>query len=167
MRFITWDIGIIAALGLLLAYSLIIRRHKSLATLVSIYIAYLVASTWGLRLAEFFSGKRILFKSLWIQANASPVIIQAIFMVAVAFLLSSFIKLGGRRAKYSSGEIAVYAVATLAVGLMFILSFMSPALRDTALHHSRILPYIYHWREWVLGLPVLAIILFGIYSDDD
>ena len=167
VRFITWDTGIVAALGLLLAYSLIIRRHKSLATLVSVYISYLVAATWGLRLAEFFSGQRVLFKALWIQANTSPVIVQSILMVALTFLLAAFIKLGGRRAKYSSPEIIFYAIATLALAVMFILSFMSPALQATAMHHSRILPYVFRWREWILGLPVLGIIFFGIYSDDD
>lgn len=167
MRFITWDSGIIAALALLLAYSLLIRKHKSLATLVSLYVAYVMASAWGERIAEFFAGNRVLFNQVWIKANASPPLVQAVLMVVIAFLLSSFIKLAGRRSRYSVVEVVIYAVCTLALAVMFILSFLSPAQREVAMASSKIVPYIYNWRQVILVVPVLAMIFFGIYGDDE
>ena len=167
MRFITWDSGILGGLALLLAYSLLIRKHKSLATLVSLYVAYVIASAWGERIAEFFAGNRVLFNQVWIQANASPPLVQAVLMILVAFLLSSFIKLAGRRSRYSMVEVAVYAVCTLALAVMFILSFLSPEQRALAMESSKLVPYIYNWREIILVVPVLAMIFFGIYADEE
>lgn len=163
----TWDFGILAALGVLLAYTLLIRRHKALATLLSVYIAYLLAATWGTTVTEFFSGDRVILKSVWIQANATPFAVQSVLLVVFTFLISAFMKLGGKRSKYSMVEVIMYAVSTLALTVMFMLSFMTPEVRDQAIHGSKILPYVYQWREWILGVPVIAVIFFGIYTNED
>lgn len=167
MHFITWDVGILAALALLVAYTIIIRKHKSLATLVSVYIAYVMTSVWGDRVTGFFAGDRVLFNQVWIKANASPFIVQTALLIVITFLLSTFLKLGGRRSRYSLIEVVVYAVSTLAVTIYFMLTFASPELRTQILAHSKIIPYIYAWREWVLVIPIFLMILFGIYGNDD
>lgn len=167
MKFITWDIGVVAAFCLLLAYSLLIRKHKALATLISVYIAYVMAASWGERISQFFTGDRVLFKQVWIQANASPFVVRAILLVILTFLLSSFIKLGGKRGRYSMPEVGVYATCTLALAVMFIISFMPPEMHDAVMKTSKILPLVDRFREWVLVVPVFAMIFFGIYGDDD
>jgi hypothetical protein len=167
MQSISWDISIVAALGLLLAYSLLIRKHKALATLLSVYIAYLLAATWGSTVTEFFSGDRVIFKSVWIQANATPFAVESILLVAFTFFISAFMKLGGKRSKYSIPEVVVYAVSTLALAVMFMLSFMTPDARDAAMHGSKILPYIYQYRQWILGVPIALVVFFGIYTNED
>lgn len=167
MRLLTWDTGILAALGLLLAYSLLLRKHKALATLVSVYIAYLMTSTWGSFVAQFFTGDRVLFKSVWIQANLNTYTIQAILLVATTLLLSTFLKLGGKRSRYSFIEVVIYAVFTLALAVMFIISFMSPDIRQAAFASSHILPIVYQFRQWVLGLPVLLMVFFGIFTSEE
>lgn len=168
MKFLlTWDSGIVAALGLLLAYSLLIRKHKSLATLVSVYVGYAMAMLWGERISQFFSGDRVFLSQVWIKANASPFLVKSIILVLVAFLLSSFIKLGGRRSRYSAIEVSAYAIATLAITVAFIVSFMEPAMRQQVLSASKIVPYIYDWREWIICAPVFLIVFFGIYGNDD
>jgi hypothetical protein len=167
MKSITWDVGIVAALALLLAYSLLIRRHKSLATLVSVYVAYFVASSWGERIAQLFSGDRVLFNQVWIKANATPIAVQAFLLILFTFLISSFLKLGGKRSRYSTVEVVAYAICTLAVGLMFILILMPADVRENAMSSSQVLPYVYKWKEWILVAPVFVMIYFGIYGDDD
>lgn len=167
MKFLTWDIGILAAFGMLLAYSLIVRKHKALATLVSIYIAYLMTATWGERVTEFFAGDRVFLSQVWIKANASPFAVRAILLVVLTILLSSFIKLGGRRSRYGVAEVVVYTVAALALAVSFIMAFMAPEQREAVLATSRIMPYVFQWREWILGLPVLAMVLFGIYGNEE
>jgi hypothetical protein len=167
MRAVTWDIGIIAAVALLVAYSIFIRKHKSLATLVSVYIAYFIATAWGDKIAAFFSGDRVIFNNVWIKANATAFSIEVALLVLFTFLLSSFIKLGGRRSRYSLIEVGVYGICTVALGLMFILLLMPDPLRQSVLQNSHIVPYIYNWREWVLVVPVFVMIYFGIYGNDD
>ena len=167
MKLITWDVGILAALGILLAYSLLIRKHKALATLVSVYVAYVMTSIWGDRIAQFFTGDRVIFHQVWINANTSVLTVQVVFLAVVTLLLSSFIKLGGKRARYSMVEVGVYSVCTLALGVVFVLAFMTPEARAHVLHVSKIAPFLYMWREWVLVIPVFAMVFFGIYGDED
>lgn len=167
MKALTWDVGILAALGLLLAYSLLIRRHKSLAALVSVYIAYFVASSWGERISALLTGDRAIFHQVWVKTNASPHVVQAILLILFTLLISMFIKLGGKRSRYSSFEIVVYGICTVAVGTMFILLFMPEEVRQGVLATSKIAPLIYKWRDWILMVPVIAVIYFGIYGDDE
>jgi hypothetical protein len=167
MRSLTWDIGILAVCAILVAYSIFIRKHKSLATLVSVYIAYFIATSWGTKIAAFFSGDRVVFNNLWIKANATPFSIQVALLVLFTILLSSFVKLGGRRSRYSLAEVILYSISTVALALMFIMLLMPDPLRESVLQSSKIAPYIYNWREWVLVVPVFVMIYFGIYGDDD
>ena len=167
MRFLTWDTAILASLGVLLAYSLLIRKHRSLATLLSVYVGYIVAATWGSRIYDLFNGTRTIPGGVWIQANTTPAVVQSVLLVVVTLLLSSFVKLGGRRSKYSMPEVAVYSVATLALAVVFIVSFLDPAVRDHVLATSKIVPPLYTWRQLVLGLPVLLMVLAGIYLNED
>ncbi len=167
MKAVTWDIGVIAALGLLLAYTLIIRKHKALATLVSVYVAYFVAASWGARLAQLFSGDRVLFNQVWIKGALTPFIAQAFLLIVFTFVLSAFLKLGGSRARYSVVEVVLYSICTVAVTIMFLTLFMTAEGRAIAFSHSKFLPFIYEWRDWILMVPVFVIIYFGIYGDDE
>lgn len=167
MKFLTWDTAILVIFGLLLAYSLLIRKHKSLAVLVSLYIGYVMAITLGPQISDFLSGDRVFLGQLWINANASPFMVKSILMILIAFLLSSFVKLGGKRSRYSAFEILVYAVATLALGTMFILSFMDPAMRNQVLASSTIVPWIDRFQQWILVAPVFIVIFFGALGNAD
>ena len=167
MKFLTWDAGLLAGLGILLAYSLLIRKHKALATLVSCYIAYVMTTLWGDQVSQFFSGNQVLFNQVWIKASASPYMVSAIMLIVVTLLLSTFLKLGGKRARYSSVEVVVYAVSTVALIGVFLVSFMNPTMRAQVFASSTILPALYTWRQWVLLLPVFAMVFFGIYGNEE
>lgn len=164
---LTWDIGIGGVAAILTAYSILIRKHRSLATLVSAYVAYFVATGWSQRIADFFNGDRVLFNNVWIKANATNFSVSVTLLVLFTVLLSSFIKLGGKRSKYSALEVGAYSVCTTALLLLFILLLMPDALRATVLTTSKIAPYVYEWREYVLVAPVFVMIYFGIYRNDD
>ncbi|MBU6389040.1 hypothetical protein KGQ71_00835 [Patescibacteria group bacterium] len=165
--FVTWDSGILTVLGLLLAYTLLIRRHKALATLISVYIGYVMATIWSDQIVQFFAGDRVVFNSLWIKANASPFLIQTLVMIILTILLSSFLKLNGKRSKYSVVEVVLYVLFSVAVALVFMLSFMPQPMHEQVLAASHILPYIDRYRELIISLPALLIIFFGVYTDDN
>lgn len=167
MQNLTWDISILLGLGILVAYSVFIRRHKSLATLVSVYVAYFVATAWGDKIAGFFSGEQILFNNLWIQANVTPFAVEIAVLILFTVLLSTFLKLGGRRSRYALVEVISYAICTVALLLLFILLLMPPDQRDGILAISKIAPVIFEWREWVVVLPIFIMVYFGIVNDDD
>ena len=165
MKFITWDIVLCAALGLLLAYSLLIQKHKALATLVSAYIAYVMTTLWGESVYQFFSGQRVLLNQVWIKANTTPFTVDVALLIILTVLLSFFIKLSGnKRVHYSVPEISVYSVLTVALVAVFILLFMPVDLRTQVLAGSKILPLLYSARQWVLALPVFAMVFFGMFG---
>jgi hypothetical protein len=166
MKFLTWDVGILAALCILLAYSILIRKHKALAVLVSVYISYVMTTLWGDQVVQFFTGQRVAF-NVWIQANASPFLIRAILFGLLTILLSSFIKLGGKRSKYSIVEVVAYSVCAVALAGLLLVTLMPADYQHQVLAHSLVLPVLYAWREWVLGIPVFVMILFGIYGNED
>lgn len=155
------------AFGLLLAYSLLIRRHKALATLVSTYMAMMVAVLWGDAVAEFFSGDRVLFNQVWIQASASAFTVKTALLVGLTGLLSAFMKLGGRRSRYSTGEVLVYVTATMALATVFMLDFMPPDMRASVVAGSDILPLVQKFREWIIVVPTFLVVFFGIQGDDE
>jgi hypothetical protein len=167
MNFLTWDTGILAAFILLLSYSLLLRKHKALATLVSVYIGYVIANIWGQPIAEFFSGDRVLANQVWVQANASPLVVKSILLVVVTLLLSTFMKLGGKRSKFSMVEVVLYAVSTVLLGLLFIISYMTPEMKEHVLTTSQIAPHIYKFKDWILVIPVFFMVFFGMYGNGD
>lgn len=167
MKYITWDIGIIAVACILLAYSFLIKRHKALASLVSVYIAYLVVLTWGDKVVGLFVGDRVVFNSVWIKSNAPSYVIQAITFVSVSFILMNFLKLSGKRSKYSLPEITVYSICAVALATVYVISFLPLDVRNQVVAGSKIVPYLYNYREWVVLAPVLVMIFFGLYHDDD
>ena len=167
MQALTWDIGCGAVLALLVAYTVLIRRHKSLATLVSVYIAYFVATAWGERFSALLSGDQVLLHSVWIRAHASPELVQSLLLIIFTFVISAFLKLGGKRSRYGTFEIVTYAICTVAVGSVFVLLFLPDAMRETIIATSRVAPFLYKWREFIMMIPVIAIIYFGIYASDD
>jgi len=167
MHFLTWDTGIVAALVLLLLYSLVIQKHKALSVLLSMYVAYVVASTWGDQVVDFFLGSRTLPGGVWVKANLAPYEVRVGLFVLATIVLASFVKIGARRAKYGTLEVVAYSVLTIALGALFILFFMDPTSRALAVSHSRLLPLVIMFKQWILGLPVVAMVLFGIYGSEE
>jgi len=166
MKELTWDVGILAVLGIVLAYSLLIRKHTSLAALVSVYIAYVMTSLWGDQVVQFFSGQRVAF-NVWIQANSSPYLIRAILFGVLIILLTAFIKLGGKRSRYSMPEVALYSISAVMLATVLLATLMPADYQHVVLGQSKIMAFMFNWRQVILGLPVFLIILFGIYGNED
>lgn len=167
MKFFTWDAGIIAAFALLLSYSLLIRKHKALATLVSVYISYVVVAGWGDRVAAFFSGDRVAFNQVWIKVNLTPFAVKAGALVLLTIILSSFLKLGGRRSRYGVAEVVAYTLGAVVMAVMAIVAFMPPTVLAGALADSMAIKYLYMGRDWLPLVPVVFMLFFGMYGGDD
>ena len=164
---ITWDVGIVGASALLLAYSLLFHKHKALATLVSVYISYMVTAGWGDRVAAFFTGDRVAFNQMWIKANLSPFNVKAGLLVLLTFLIAAFLKLGGRKVHYSLIEVTIYAICSVLMIVLGMIAFMPPTVLAHALSVSKIVNTLYGSRDWLPLIPVLAMVFFGMYRGED
>ena len=167
MRFLTWDTGIVAAFALLLAYCLLMQRHKALAALISGYIAYLLTVAYGTAIAGFFTGDRVILKSVWIQTNTTPFTVQAAFFILATLVLTIFLKLSGKRSRFSVAEVILYVMATVLLESMFITSLMSDSVRTDVFAVSKILPLVYQFRQWIIGLPIILILAFGLSRGEE
>jgi hypothetical protein len=162
---LSWDAIILTIAGVLAAYSIVVRRHKALATLVAAYIGYLVAVVWGPRLAGLFSADSA--GGVWVAASVTPYMVSIALLLIVTFLLSSFMKLGGKRGRYGILEVIVYALLTVLLILVALLMLMPESMRAEVFLSSRIAPFVYAWREWVIALPVFAMVYFGVFRDEE
>lgn len=167
MRSITWDVALIAIAVILLAYTFLIKRHKSLTALIAVYISYIVTVNWGNVVVGLFTGDRLIFKQMWIKANAAPHLVQIGLFIILALLIFFFTKFIGKRSRYSFLEVALYSVSAVSLGAIFVVAFLPIDIRTQALASSKILPYLYNWREWLVLAPVLIMIAFGIYSSEE
>jgi len=167
MQGVTWDVGIGIAAAVLFAYSFFIRRHKSLATLVSVDIAFLIAQNWGTPLAQLFSGDRVIFSNVWIQGNITPFVVKVGLFVLLMILLSTFMKLGGKRARYGILEVAVYTICLVALTIVYALLLMPEGMQTAIASESVVVKFLLEWKDWVQVLPVFVIVYFGIYGDEE
>jgi hypothetical protein len=167
MKSITWDIAILAVGGIFLAYCLLIRKQKSLAALVSVYLAYLVTLSWGDWIAGLFFGERVLLNSVWIKSRAAPYMIEIGLYFLLVTLLTLFMKQGGRRSRYALGETVLYCVLATAFATMAVVSLLPAEVRTTVIAGSKLVPYVYNYREWAVLAPVLVMVFFGITRDEE
>lgn len=154
-------------LGAILVFALVFRKHKALAMLVSTYIAFFVTNAWSGPVLGFLNGDRMVFSNVWIRANANLYTVSLILFFLFILLLSLFVKLGGKRNRYSSVEVVIYCICTTALWLSFILQVMPESLRDLVIHGSKVAPYIWDYRDYILVAPVLLMIYFGIYHAEE
>jgi hypothetical protein len=163
----TWDIAIGAAAGVIAVYTFIMRRHKALTLLLSAYVSYAVTIIWGNPFAELFTGERAVFSNVWIKSNAQPYMVQIGLFILVLLLLTSFVKLGGKRGRYGLLETAVYSAGAVIVSVTAALLLMPPAIREQVSSQSLLLPTIFRFADWAILVPVFLIIFFGVISSDD
>ena len=164
---LTWDLGIGIAAAVIFAYYFLIRRHKALATLVSVYIAYMVALVWGDPLAAIFTGDRVIFNSIWVQGDITPYLVKIALFLLLVIMLSTFLKLGGRRNRYGAPETVGYTLCVVAL-LLTLTVLLTPAATQTFLsHRSHIIDFLLEWKNWVEVVPVFIMIYFGIYGEED
>lgn len=167
MKSITWDIVIASVFLILLLFCILIRRHKALSALVGVYISYIVTVNWGDKLADLFTGDRVIFGQIWFKVNIPRYQVQVFLFLLVCFLIISFVKFSGRRSHYSNFEVSIYVLLAVALGTVFVLSFLPADLKAKALNGSRILPTVNKLREYMVLIPVFAMIFFGFYNNDD
>ena len=162
MSFLTWDTGIVAAFAVMLAYCLLLQRHKALAALISSYVAYVLTVAYGSSVAGFFTGDKVIFKSVWVQANATPFAVEMAFFLLTIVVLTIFLKLSGKRSKFKIVEVVLYIVAATLLAVMFITSLMPDDVRANVFAVSKIVPLVYQFRQWIIGLPIILILIFGL-----
>jgi hypothetical protein len=152
-------IGLFFVIGV--AYSVLLRKEKAIATLAATYIALVITNSFGQTVFEFFNGNKVVANQIWIRSNASlSTVMIGLFLLSVVFI-SGAISASLRKA--DTGVMEIVIISALNVGLMIsaVFSFMPTEMRDGYIQGSKIAQLIVHYPLIWTVLPPVALIALG------
>lgn len=167
MQGITWDVALLMVAAIFVAFCVLVRRPTSLASLVSVYMAYVVTLIWGDRIAQLAHGDHLVVGQIVWNFTTSPLTIQLACFLTMLIALTIFMKVGGRKSRYTTSEVVINSLLAVIVAAILALSIMPADARIQLLGGSLVLTRLYDWREWLMALPVLSIIAFGMHHGEE
>lgn len=163
MQLPSWDVFIGLAFLFGIAYGFILQREKIIATLCSIYVGIVIASTFSNTVFDFFNGNKVIANQIWIRSNAS------VSTIAIALFVISIIAVAGAlnsRSSEKSGDISaieifVYSVLMMGLFIATIIGFLPAATTKHALEISKAVKYIIMLKTFLIVAPPVVLVLFG------
>ncbi|OQB06326.1 MAG: hypothetical protein BWY19_00317 [bacterium ADurb.Bin212] len=157
----TWDVFIIIAFILSVAYGFILRREKTITVLCSTYIGIVIASNFSNYLYELFNGDKFIAGQVWIKSDASlPTISIALLLISSFFISGAINSTSNKAGDISPFEIFLYSTLNMALIIATILNFLPEETRIMANNSSKIANIIYSYHTvWVIAPPILLIFL--------
>lgn len=159
----TWDvfIGLIFLVGI--AYGFILRRDKTIATLSSVYIGLVIATSFSQTMFDFFNGNKVIANQLWIRSNAPlPIIAIVLFLVSIIFISGAINSSNNRGGDISPIEVLVYSALTVALIISSVLNFMPEEMRAGFLASSRFAKILFQHHSLVVIIPPLSLVLLNL-----
>lgn len=165
MNLPSWDVFLTIFFIIGIAYGFLLQRDKIILSLVSVYIAIVVASSFGIVVQKFFAGDKMLFGQVWIRANASLFTIEIILFALTIFLVSARSSFLTKKSRSSSGlppiEILAYSFFNTVLIISSVISFLPDATRQHLLESSKLASRIMNLQLWWIILPVILLIFTG------
>ncbi len=157
----TWDVFIVIAFVLSVAYGFILRREKTITVLCSTYIGIVVASNFSTYLFELFNGDKFIAGQIWIKSNASLATISISLLLITSFFISGAINsTSSKTGDISPFEIFIYSALNMALIISSVIGFLPSATRESMLIASKSASIIYSYRAvWVILPPIALIFL--------
>lgn len=162
MQLPTWDVFIGIAFVIGVAYGFVLRREKTITTLLSTYIGLVIASSFSDSIYSFFQGDTVIANQVWIKSNASLTTISiAVFLIST-FLVSGSINSSSTRSGDTSPlEVIIFSALNVALIISVILGFLPEEVRASTIEGSRAANMIYAFRTWWVVVPPIALIIMN------
>lgn len=165
----TWDLFITLCFLIGLGYGLILGRERIVTTLVASYIGFAVANEIGNALHEILTGSSLLNESIWIKSNVSIFAVKTFLFVLFVVLLTlkgEFAALPGAFSTGIKGTILTALYSFLGTGLVVssLIFFLPDPARSSLLAQSTLATSVLQYRNWWLVLPILVMIMVGIWQ---
>ena len=159
----TWDVFIVIAFALGIAYGFILRREKTITVLCSTYIGIVIASNFSDYLFELFNGNKFIAGQIWIKSNASLSTISIAVLLISSFLISGAINSSSSKpGDISPFEVAIYSALNMALIVSSIIGFLPDSTRESVIISSRAAAILFAYRTaWVI-LPPAALIFLNL-----
>ena len=152
-------IGLAFVLGI--AYGFILKRDKTITTLCSVYMGWVVASTFSDQVFNFFNGNATIGNQIWIRSNASLSTISiAIFLISILFISGAINSTASRSSDISPLEVIIYSAFTMALILSTVLVFLPTASSQHYTEISKVAKILMNYRTlFVVGAPLMIVLL--------
>lgn len=158
----SWDlfIGLFFVVGV--GYGLVLQRDRSVTTLLSAYVALIVAETWAVPISDFLNGNKAIL-NVYIAGRVSPFGITAgLFVVFIILLAQKSGLRSGRVNNMTSFEILLFSFFSTAIIIATILSFMPADQLAGILAQSKLATLLTKYHTPLIIVPPMAVIFFGV-----
>ena len=152
-------IGLAFVLGI--AYGFILKRDKTIATLCSVYMSWVIASSFSEQVFKFFNGNATIGNQVWIRSNASLSTISiAIFLISILFISGAINSNASRSSDISPLEVIVYSGFTMALILSTVMVFLPTASSQHYMEISKAAKILVNYRTLlIVGAPIMIVLL--------
>ena len=152
-------IGLAFVLGI--AYGFILKRDKTITTLCSVYMGWVIASSFSDQVFKFFNGNATIANQVWIRSNASLSTISiVIFLISILFISGAINSTASRSSDISPLEVIIYSGFTMALILSTILVFLPTAASQHYMEVSRVAKLLVGYRTLlIVGAPLMIVLL--------
>ncbi len=152
-------IGLAFVLGI--AYGFILKRDKTITILCSVYIGWVIATSFSDTVYKFFNGNATIANQIWIRSNASLSTISiALFLLSILFISGAINSTASRASDISPLEVIVYSGFTMALIISTVLLFLPTATSQHYVEVSKAAKILVNYRTLlVVGAPLMIILL--------
>lgn len=143
------------------AYTLLLRREKAVATLAATYMSMVITANFGQSIYEFFNGNKVIANQIWIRSNASLTTVMVVTFLLGLVFISGAISASLKRGETSAVEVIIISALNVGLIISAVFSFMSPEMRDSYIHTSKVAQLITHYNLIWTVLPPIALLALG------
>jgi len=162
MQLPTWDVFISLAFVIGVAYGFILRREKTITTLLSTYIGLVIASSFSDTIFSFFQGDTVIANQVWIKSNASLSTISiAVFLISTLLVSGSINSSSTRSGDTSPLEVILFSALNVTLIISSILGFLPEEVRATTIEGSKAASTIFAFRTWWVIVPPVALVIMN------
>ena len=162
MQLPSWDVFIIVAFVIGIAYGIVLRREKTITTLCSTYIGLVIASSFSEVIYNFFQGNTVIANQVWIKSNASLSTVSIVTFLVFTLLVSGSINSSSTRSGDTSPlEVILFSALNIALIVSSIIGFLPEEVRASTIEGSRAASIIFAYRTWWVIVPPIALVIMN------
>ena len=165
----TWDLVLVIFVGASLVYGFLMGRDRVVVTLLGAYVGLVIANQWAARALNFVTEQSPILSDELASENLS------IFMTKVALFIGTIliiVLMGGFVTSiFARGHVAINLIIQLSYSFLSatliaasIIEFLPEETKTQVIEGSSLIGTLVTYYSWWLALPVLLILVTGIFS---
>ena len=157
----SWDLfaGILLVIGVVYGFAL--QRERIFTSLMSIYVGIVIAGIWSQSLFNFFEGKKMLFNSVWVNANTTPSTVGIVIFMIVVVIISAKAPIGFMRSwsAVTPIETVAYSLLNMILFLLTIYRMLPADLQAKIITQSKFIGPVNNLYNILLIVPLVLLVI--------